>query len=53
MVNKFTHEAIDKSVEELKEAIAGSQPPYLHVMNFAHVTQCPELQQFLIDATQT
>ena len=52
MVNKFTHETIDKSVEELKEVTAGSQPPYLHMMNFAHVTQCPELQQFLIEASQ-
>ncbi len=53
MVNKFTHEVIDQSLDELKECIEGTDFEHkFFVMNFAHLTTCPTLQQFLIHASQ-
>ncbi len=52
MVNKFTEEVISQSLDELKEVIAGTDiSTGRFVVSYGHITKCPKLQQFLIEAS--
>jgi len=54
MVTKWTEAAIEKSIEELSEITKGTiEQVGLFVMNMPSSFNCPELQKFLIIATQT
>ena len=54
MVNKFDEEPLSKSIDELREIIEGTNFDVgIFIMNYAHLSQCPKLQMFLIHATQT